>query len=89
MTSHPAEVVDRLLNEVIPRLTRELCGRAITTVDPDHCAYQTRLRACVEYHAERFGEGRPVPPARVIERLERGALSVDRHRLERRRSSFC
>ena len=47
------------------------------SIRPQHHLYLDRLRVCVEYHAERFGEeGRPIPPARVIERLEQGDLGT-------------
>jgi DNA-directed RNA polymerase specialized sigma24 family protein len=70
----PAEELQGALGEVIARLTSEVCGRIIPRSDSRHDLYLGRLRACVEYHAARFGEGRPIPPARVMERLENGDL---------------
>ncbi len=72
----PAKGLERLLGEVIARLTPEVCGRCIAPSDPQHRLYMDRLRVCLEYHAARFGEARPVAPARVIERLEQGDLGA-------------
>jgi DNA-directed RNA polymerase specialized sigma24 family protein len=70
----PAGELDDALAEVIARLTPEVCGRRIDPPHPRHGLYLGRLRVCVEYHAERFGGGRPIPMARVIGRLEDGDL---------------
>jgi DNA-directed RNA polymerase specialized sigma24 family protein len=70
----PDEGLDGALAEVIARLTPEVCRRRIDPSEPQHDLYLGRLRVCVEYHAERFGEGRPIPPPRVIARLEAGDL---------------
>jgi DNA-directed RNA polymerase specialized sigma24 family protein len=69
-----AEGLEGALGKVIMRLTPEVCGRRIAPSDPRHELYLGRLRVCVEYHAARTGEGRPIPPARVIARLEAGDL---------------
>ncbi len=66
--------LDGALGEVVARLTPGVCGRPIAPTDPRHALYLSRLRACIEYHAARFGEGRPIPVARLIERLEDGDL---------------
>jgi DNA-directed RNA polymerase specialized sigma24 family protein len=70
----PAGGMEGALGEVVARLTPEVCGRRIAPPDPRHDLYLGRLRVCVEYHAGRFGEGRPIAMARVVERLEKGDL---------------
>ncbi len=69
-----AEGFAPLLSAVVKRLTPEVCGRVIAAADPEHQTYRSRLLVCVEYHAARFGENRPIPLVDVVERLERGDL---------------
>jgi RNA polymerase sigma factor (sigma-70 family) len=72
--AHPAGELEGALGEVIARLTPQVCDRRIAPTESGHALYLGRLWVCVEYHAARFGEGRPIPPAQVIERLENGDL---------------
>jgi hypothetical protein len=68
------EGLDDLLTSVFTRLAPETCDQTVASSDSSHQLYVSRLRACFEYHAARFPMERPIPPARIIERLESGDL---------------